>query len=812
MLLSSIFLTLLVHSHPNFVCTHSSVQHQGQLNFFLYTYHGAPGASGSVPGTLTIQSPNGQRSVFPFTSFASLPGWGMADRSDVDAFKEASRNARIVSDGSQETLESRYGNFDGYRCYGGNANVGTVLSGDAIPNARLGTGWAGSSGNVRTIYIATLTQASSGEYLFWTDNTDYNLDSTCSGRVGACIKGESDASRLTIDVVSAGLPCSAADFPQSSDFSAPSSLLAANQPGTIVEPICIASKPYTSGGVTCLPDGTWENTFECAAQPGCKNGDVRLVTESDVTGVQAGAASCNGFNVPMGATCQVTCGNGKYARAGYQARCDGHNTWTVVGAEQCIDISSSGGPEKPVITSVDYDMARRIVTVNFDFMNNPNDAMVHNWIVTSNSNLNPTNKLNSVVVENSLELSIPDDGVDYESEDICFTISVENVVAQSSSDEFCSTQASTLAPSSSLPTRMPSASPSSTLPSSSPSEDPCNYITCAPLSQCHVAGTCTNGVCSNPFKPAGHSCEDGNDVTFNDQCDGSGTCMGSTQVSLACEPSRYNQYNLERRDRRTCASSLGISSPCSESSPCSSADCAYHCDNEADCDFYSFDVQGGCSLFRSCGTSESTAQNSIVCIKKTPDNTCGGDYKKYCNSYEDLMNAFCGGMECISRQHAKKCKKHYRLSGAREINSGVRAAPDCMSFPIDQICTANTPFPAALQYCNSYRDLMDAFCGGNECTTDRQAIRCIDHYYNYGRGEQARGGRPHANCGRNLPTDVCSGNALAYCNFYNDIKLALCNGHCTSVHEIHCKNHYWNNGRFEIAGLRGHNRRHEPCV
>merc|ERR1719392_625548 len=59
-----------------------------------------------------------------------------------------------------------------------------------------------------------------------------------------------------------------------------------------------------------------------------------------------------------------------------------------------------------------------------------------------------------------------------------------------------------------------------------PHRDPCAGVTCTALSQCHEIGTCSNGVCSNPFKTSGTSCNDGDSTTIDDKCNGSGTCAG----------------------------------------------------------------------------------------------------------------------------------------------------------------------------------------------------------------------------------------------------------------------------------------------
>ena len=41
----------------------------------------------------------------------------------------------------------------------------------------------------------------------------------------------------------------------------------------------------------------------------------------------------------------------------------------------------------------------------------------------------------------------------------------------------------------------------------------------------------------------------------------------------------------------------------------------------------------------------------------------------------------------------------------------------------------------ALEYCNTYPDLKNAFCDDKECTTKSQAESCINHWYQYGINE-----------------------------------------------------------------------------
>lgn len=53
-------------------------------------------------------------------------------------------------------------------------------------------------------------------------------------------------------------------------------------------------------------------------------------------------------------------------------------------------------------------------------------------------------------------------------------------------------------------------------------------VTCTAADACHVAGTCdpATGVCSNPQKPNGTACNDGDACTMNDVCQ-AGVCLGT---------------------------------------------------------------------------------------------------------------------------------------------------------------------------------------------------------------------------------------------------------------------------------------------
>jgi len=62
-----------------------------------------------------------------------------------------------------------------------------------------------------------------------------------------------------------------------------------------------------------------------------------------------------------------------------------------------------------------------------------------------------------------------------------------------------------------------------------------NPVICVPVTACHDAGVCDpqSGVCSQPIKPAGAPCEDGDLCTSGESCT-NGLCIGGTP--LICEP------------------------------------------------------------------------------------------------------------------------------------------------------------------------------------------------------------------------------------------------------------------------------------
>ena len=105
-------------------------------------------------------------------------------------------------------------------------------------------------------------------------------------------------------------------------------------------------------------------------------------------------------------------------------------------------------------------------------------------------------------------------------------------------------------------------------------------VVCSALSQCHDAGTCdpASGVCDDPAKASGETCDDGNACTTVDTCD-AGACNGAAPVVCSalddchvagvCDPSNGQCSNPNAGDGLGCDDS----DACTGSSSCQAGVC-----------------------------------------------------------------------------------------------------------------------------------------------------------------------------------------------------------------------------------------------
>ncbi len=96
-------------------------------------------------------------------------------------------------------------------------------------------------------------------------------------------------------------------------------------------------------------------------------------------------------------------------------------------------------------------------------------------------------------------------------------------------------------------------------------------VTCTALDQCHTVGTCTNGICSNPAKTNGSTCSDGNACTQADTCQ-AGACTGANPITCTA--------SVQCHDAGTCDPVSGLCSnptttdgtACDDGNACTQAD------------------------------------------------------------------------------------------------------------------------------------------------------------------------------------------------------------------------------------------------
>jgi len=117
-----------------------------------------------------------------------------------------------------------------------------------------------------------------------------------------------------------------------------------------------------------------------------------------------------------------------------------------------------------------------------------------------------------------------------------------------------------------------------------------NPVVCTALDQCHVAGVCApaTGVCSNPNKPDGTTCNDSNACTLADTCQ-AGTCAGRNPVVCtaldqchdagACNPATGVCANPNKTNGTTCDDG----DKCTKSDVCTAGVCAGTNNNDCGC-------------------------------------------------------------------------------------------------------------------------------------------------------------------------------------------------------------------------------------
>jgi hypothetical protein len=166
-----------------------------------------------------------------------------------------------------------------------------------------------------------------------------------------------------------------------------------------------------------------------------------------------------------------------------------------------------------------------------------------------------------------------------------------------------------------------------------------NPVICAPLDQCHDAGTCSpgTGVCSDPPSGSGTSCTDGSLGTQTDQCDGAGSCVGANPV--ICAP--LDQCH----DAGTCDTGTGLCSnpPSSNVTLCTDGDACTQTDT---CDGAGICVGGNpvvCTPLDQCHDAGTCDTGTGLCSNPPTSNGTSCDDGNTCTISDACTAGTCGG-------------------------------------------------------------------------------------------------------------------------------------------------------------------------
>src|SRR5206468_2248401 len=207
-----------------------------------------------------------------------------------------------------------------------------------------------------------------------------------------------------------------------------------------------------------------------------------------------------------------------------------------------------------------------------------------------------------------------------------------------------------------------------------------NPVVCPAPDQCHDAGTCdpATGTCSNPVKPNGSTCNDGNACTRTDTCQ-TGACVSSNPV--VCTPQD------QCHDAGTCNPATGM------------------CSNHAKPDGSACNDGNACTRTDACQTGVCMGGNPVVC--PAPDQchdagTCNPGTGTCSNPVKPNGSACNDGNACT---RTDTCQ-----TGACVSSNPVVCTPQ------DQCHDAGTCNPATGTCANPAKPDGSACTDGNACT------------------------------------------------------------------------------------------------
>jgi hypothetical protein len=219
-----------------------------------------------------------------------------------------------------------------------------------------------------------------------------------------------------------------------------------------------------------------------------------------------------------------------------------------------------------------------------------------------------------------------------------------------------------------------------------------NAVSCTAASQCQAAGTCDQrtGLCSNPAKPNGTPCDDGNACTQTDSCQ-SGICMGGNPITCApsdqchtgtCDPQTGSCSQPVKADGTECADG----NACTVGDSCVSGDCTSGA--ARDCDDHMICTDDNCAEATGCAhTATSTCD---VCDSAE----CG-----LCKTDCDARQAQCGDacwatfLGCLNHCTTTYCAPFCQLDYSRCLDACPATEPCQLACEAGNGCTTGCVQP-----------------------------------------------------------------------------------------------------------------------
>jgi hypothetical protein len=209
-----------------------------------------------------------------------------------------------------------------------------------------------------------------------------------------------------------------------------------------------------------------------------------------------------------------------------------------------------------------------------------------------------------------------------------------------------------------------------------------NPVVCTASDACHAAGTCAvgTGVCSNPTRPNGTGCNDGNLCTQVDTCQ-SGVCTGASPVSCTAS----NQCH----DIGTCVPATGTctnpskpdGSPCSDGNACTQTD--------------------------TCTTGSCGGSNPVICSALDACHTAG------------VCNPSNGACSNPNAPDGSPCSDNDACTQTDGCQSGTCAGSNSVVCTASDICHDVGICAPATGVCSNPQRANGSACDdANDCTTD----------------------------------------------------------------------------------------------